>query len=98
MKHNVRSVALEILDAVLTEGAYSNLLINEAIKKGYVEPVDRALLTELVYGTLQRKLTLEFYAAPYIKTNIKGWMRRLILMSIYQSVYLDKVPDHAIIN
>lgn len=33
MKHNVRSVALEILDAVLTEGAYSNLLINEAIKK-----------------------------------------------------------------
>ncbi|UBH13997.1 16S rRNA (cytosine(967)-C(5))-methyltransferase RsmB [Macrococcus armenti] len=98
MKHNVRSVALEILDAVLTEGAYSNLLINEAIKKGYVEPVDRALLTELVYGTLQRKLTLEFYAAPYIKTNIKGWMRRLVLMSIYQHVYLDKVPDHAIIN
>lgn len=97
-KRSVRYIALEILDQVLTDGGYSNLLINEAIKEGYVEPVDRALLTELVYGTLQHKLTLEFYIEPFIKANIKGWMRRLLLMSVYQAVYLDKVPDHAIIN
>lgn len=98
MQNNVRFVALEILDQVLTDGGYSNLLINEAIKENRIDEVDRGLLTELVYGTLQHKLTLEFYIEPYIKTNIKGWMRRLLLMSVYQAVYLSKVPDHAIIN
>ncbi len=95
---NVRLTALNILDKVLTEGGYSNLLINEAIKSGAVELQDRALLTEIVYGTLQRKLTLEFYLEPFIKTTIKGWMRRLLMMSVYQAVYLNKIPDHAIIN
>ncbi|KAA1042744.1 16S rRNA (cytosine(967)-C(5))-methyltransferase RsmB [Macrococcus equipercicus] len=96
--NNVRLTALNILDKVLTEGGYSNLLINEAIKSGDVEVQDRALLTEIVYGTLQHKLTLEFYLEPFIKTNIKGWMRRLLMMSVYQAVYLTKIPDHAIIN
>ncbi|WJP98621.1 16S rRNA (cytosine(967)-C(5))-methyltransferase RsmB [Macrococcus bovicus] len=98
MDKNVRMVALEILDDVLTAGGYSNLLINAAIKEGKVEEKDRALLTELVYGTLQHKLTLEYYIEPFIKANLKGWMKRLLLMSVYQAVYLTKIPDHAIIN
>ncbi|TDM07310.1 16S rRNA (cytosine(967)-C(5))-methyltransferase RsmB [Macrococcus lamae] len=96
--NNVRLTALNILDQVITEGGYSNLLINDAIKSGGIEVQDRALLTELVYGTLQHKLTLEYYLEPFIKTNIKGWMRRLLMMSVYQAVYLTKIPDHAIIN
>lgn len=95
---NVRFVALNILDQVLAEGGYSNLLINEAIKDDLVEEKDRALLTEIVYGTLQHKLTLEYYIEPFIKANLKGWMKRLLLMSVYQAVYLTKIPDHAIIN
>lgn len=95
---NVRLVALDILNDVLTKGGYSNLLINEAIKKEKVAPRDHALLTELVYGTLQRKLTLEYFIEPFIKANIKGWMKRLLLMSVYQAVYLTKVPAHAIVN
>ncbi|ULG75085.1 16S rRNA (cytosine(967)-C(5))-methyltransferase RsmB [Macrococcus brunensis] len=98
MDKNVRYVALEILDDVLTEDGYSNLLINAAIKEDKVEEKDRALLTELVYGTLQHKLTLEYYIEPFIKANLKGWMKRLLMMSVYQAVYLTKIPDHAIIN
>ncbi|TDM03975.1 16S rRNA (cytosine(967)-C(5))-methyltransferase RsmB [Macrococcus carouselicus] len=98
MDKNVRYVALEILDDVLTEGGYSNLLINDAIKHDKVEEKDRALLTELVYGTLQHKLTLEYYIEPFIKANVKGWMRRLLMMSVYQAIFLTKIPDHAIIN
>ena len=33
-----------------------------------------------------------------MKTKIKAWVRQLLWMSIYQYVYLDKVPNHAIIN
>ena len=60
--------------------------------------MDRNLYTELVYGTIKRKYTLDYILKPFVKTKIKGWMRQLLWMSIYQYVYLDKVPDHAIIN
>lgn len=98
MNNNVRYVALTILDDVLTGEAYSNLQLNEAIKNEAVSKKDIGLLTELVYGTIQRKITLEYLIEPFIQTKLKGWMKRLLIMSAYQYVYLDKVPDHAIIN
>ncbi|GGI41695.1 16S rRNA (cytosine(967)-C(5))-methyltransferase RsmB [Mammaliicoccus stepanovicii] len=98
MKNNVRYVALTILDDVLNGEAYSNLQLNEAIKNEAVTQKDIGLLTELVYGTLQRKITLEYLIEPFIQTKLKGWMKRLLIMSAYQFVYLDKVPNHAIIN
>lgn len=98
MKNNVRYVALTILDDVLNGEAYSNLQLNEAIKNEAVAQKDIGLLTELVYGTLQRKITLEYLIEPFIQTKLKGWMKRLLIMSAYQFVYLDKVPNHAIIN
>lgn len=69
MKNNVRNVALTILDDVLTGEAYSNLQLNEAIKNEAVSKKDVGLLTELVYGTLQRKITLEYLIEPFIKTK-----------------------------
>ncbi len=33
-----------------------------------------------------------------MKTKIKAWVQQLLSMSIYQYVYLDKVPNHAVIN
>ena len=41
---------------------------------------------------------MDYILKPFVKTKIKGWVRQLLWMSIYQYVYLDKVPDHAIIN
>ena len=35
---------------------------------------------------------------PFVQTKLKGWVRQLLWMSIYQYMYLDKVPEHAIIN
>ena len=43
-------------------------------------------------------MTLDFYLKPFVKTRIKGWVRQLLWMSLYQYVFLDKIPNHAIIN
>src|SRR5699024_11986745 len=98
MNNKVIYIALTILDEVITSKAYNNLKLNEAIKNEAVSKKDIGLLTELVYGTIQRKITLEYLIEPFIQTKLKGWMKRLLIMSAYQYVYLDKVPDHAIIN
>lgn len=96
--HSVRYLAMEILDAVEVEGAYSNILLNATIEKEQLSPADTGLLTELVYGVIQRKLTLDFYMKPFVRKpqKMESWVINLLRLSIYQIVYLDKIPDHAI--
>lgn len=94
---NVRLGALEILEKIEENKAYSNLLLNETIKSKNFHQKDIPLLTELVYGTLQRKMTLDFFLDPFLKNNkkLQSWVRQLLRMTVYQIVYLNKIPDHA---
>ncbi len=98
-KKNVRDTALQLLETVEKNQAYSNLLLNNAIEKNEINPIDVGLLTELVYGTLQRKMTLDFYLKPFIEKNkkLQTWVVNLLRMTVYQMVYLDKIPDRAAI-
>lgn len=97
-KKNVRETALDILEGIEKNQSYSNLLLNHAIKKNELEQKDIPLLTELTYGTLQRKITLDYFLAPFIvKKKLEGWVRQLLRLTIYQMIYLDKIPDRAAI-
>lgn len=94
----VRDVAVEILLQIEKNQAYSNLLLNSMIKKHQVNSKDISLLTEIVYGTLQRRDTLDFYLEAFLKKakKIEPWVRVLLRISVYQMVYLDRVPERAI--
>lgn len=100
MTKNVREAAVEILESVENKEAYSNLLLNRTIEKYQLKNADARLLTELCYGTIQRKMTLDYFLEPFIKKQKKigSWVRQLLRLSVYQFVYLDRIPDHAIIN
>lgn len=93
-------MALIILECVNKGGAYSNLLLNEMINQGDLNQKDVGLLTELVYGTISRRLLLEFYVEPLIfkAKKVDDWVKTLLYLSVYQLEFLDKVPDHAILN
>ena len=95
---NVRDAALSILLAVDKNQAYSNLLLHETIKRHKIEPKDRALLTEMTYGTLQHKMTLDYYLEPFIRGKIDHWVRWLLRLSLYQMHYLTRIPPHAAVN
>lgn len=99
-KRTVRYVALEALERVTKGGAYSNLLLRELMNKGRLNDKDARLLTELVYGTIARQLLLDYYLSPFTKKakKIDGWVQNLLRLSLYQMLYLDKVPSHAIVN
>jgi 16S rRNA (cytosine967-C5)-methyltransferase len=98
-RKNVRETALELLESIENNQAYSNLLLHNAIEKNKIDKKDTGLLTELIYGTLQRKMTLDFYLEPFIKKNAKleSWVSQLLRMTLYQMVYLDRIPDRAAI-
>jgi 16S rRNA (cytosine967-C5)-methyltransferase len=97
MQKTVREAALNILVRVGQGGGYSNLLIRQEIEGDHLNRKDVALLTELVYGTLQRRDTLDYYLSPFVKKRVKPWVRWLLYLAIYQFEYLEKVPDHAVI-
>lgn len=89
-------VALERIE----KGSYSNLLINDILNKVAFSPEDRHLFTELVYGTLMHRLTLEYQLEPFLKDKkkIQRWVYLLLQSALFQFLYLDKIPDHAILN
>lgn len=95
---NVRDAALTILLAVDKNQAYSNLLLHQTIEKYKLAPKDRGLLTELTYGTLQHKLTLDYYLEPFIRGKVDIWVRWLLRLSLYQMHYLTRIPAHAAVN
>jgi 16S rRNA (cytosine967-C5)-methyltransferase len=97
---NVRETALELLETIEKNQSYSNLILHHAIEKNKVPKKDVGLLTELVYGTLQRKMTLDFYLNPFLQKSKKldKWVPYLLRLTLYQMEFLDKIPDHAAIN
>ncbi|SFA74866.1 MULTISPECIES: 16S rRNA (cytosine(967)-C(5))-methyltransferase RsmB [unclassified Bacillus (in: firmicutes)] len=98
-KKNVRETAMDLLETIEKNQSYSNLLLHHAIEKNVIPAKDIGLLTELTYGTLQRKMTLDFYLKPFIKDSRKwqSWVMNLLRVTLYQMVYLDKIPDRAAI-
>lgn len=96
----VRFVAFTLLERIDKGGAYSNLAIKEAIETTHLNEKDARLLTELVYGTVGNQLRLDYYLAPFLKKakKVDRWVQCLLRMSVYQFTFLDKVPNHAIVN
>lgn len=95
---NVRDAALSILIEINDNQAYSNLLLHRTIEKYGIEAKDRGLLTELTYGTLQHRMTLDYYLEPFVRGKLDKWVRELLRMSLYQIVYLTKIPPHAVVH
>ncbi len=95
---NVRDAALSILMEINDNQAYSNLLLHRTIEKYGIEKKDRGLLTELTYGTLQQRMTLDYYLEPFVRGKLDRWVRELLRLSMYQIVYLTKIPPHAVVH
>lgn len=99
---NLREMALEILLETEKNGAYPNVLLKQTLDKYlYMEKQERAFLTRLVEGTVERKITLEYYLDSVSKTPVKKMkpvIRCIMRMAAYQIFYMDSVPDSAACN
>ena len=95
-----RGVALSILGEIFQDGAFSNIALKKSLGKATLSEVDKSLVTEIVYGTVSRKLTLEWYLSHFVadRDQVDPWIYHLLLMSLYQFVYLEKIPPHAVVH
>ncbi|MGL4674113.1 MAG: transcription antitermination factor NusB, partial [Wohlfahrtiimonas sp.] len=93
MNKNVRENAFQIIYDVLFADGYSNILLQQIILEN---KSDQALLTEIVYGTLQNYLRYTTEMTEWDSKQFTPRARVICAMSLYQIEFLDRVPSYAI--
>lgn len=98
---SAREAAFRSLMRYETQGRYSNIETDSAIKKYGLLGSERALYTILVYGVIERKITLKYYLSHFCNKSydkIDRDVRIIIEIAAYQILYLSRIPDHACVN
>lgn len=96
-----REAALEVLKEVEEKEAYLNLVLNRFLSRQSFSSPERALLTELSYGVVQRLNTLDWVIMLYLKhplEKLTPWARNILRMGTYQLLFLDRIPDSAAVD
>ncbi len=100
-KTSARQIALDIICSVLNSGAYANIALKKALRINICDDRDRRFITELVYGTIKAKGTLDWLLSQLSSrpvNKIDAVILNILRMGLYQIFYLDKVPDSAACN
>ena len=91
--------SFEALKSVYSDGAYSNMALNEAIPH---HPGCRdSFVRSMVKGTIRQTVTLDYIIDKLADNGLKGIrLRTLIIlrMGLYALREMDSVPDHAAVN
>jgi 16S rRNA (cytosine967-C5)-methyltransferase len=96
-----RKTAFDILRRV-DEGAYADLALDAALEiQSSMDPRDRALVTELVYGVLRQRGRLDFALSRFCRKPLAKVETRvlcLLRLGAYQLLMLDRVPARAAVH
>lgn len=101
-KINVREISLEVLIKVLEDGEYSSAVIGQILQiYQHLEKQDRAFLTRLCEGTIERMIELDYILNQFSKVKVKKMkpvIRNILRMGVYQLLYMEQVPASAACN
>ena len=103
MIDKAREIALKTLVKIEKEEGYSNIVLNQVIKenKKILTEKDISLISEIVYGVISYKITLDEIIKKYSSIKLKKisiWILNVLRMGIYQIIFLDKIPKSAAVN
>ncbi|KPV45347.1 16S rRNA (cytosine(967)-C(5))-methyltransferase RsmB [Alicyclobacillus ferrooxydans] len=96
-----RASAFRILCDITEHGKYSNVALLQHYRKTALDERDKALCTEIVYGTLQYQKSIDALLEPLCKRGLAGIEERVLVilrMSVYQLGYLSRVPQYAVLS
>ena len=96
-----REIVWDALSEVNEAGGLCHQVLADALTKQELSPEDRAFVTRLFHGTLERQITLDTViaaAAGRPVSKIKARVRELLRLSAYQMLFLSGVPASAACN
>ncbi|MEO7033595.1 MAG: RsmB/NOP family class I SAM-dependent RNA methyltransferase [Polyangiaceae bacterium] len=97
---SARGVAALAVVRVLRDGAFAAAALSAELDRATrLQDRDRALATELLYGTLRLRTALEARLAPLAPRGLKDLIVKAeLLVAAYQLLALDRVPAFAAVN
>ncbi len=96
-----RQSAFDILLKVHKNSAYSNLALDGELESQSLNGVDKAFVAALVYGTVERTITLDYQIEQYLTqpvSKLKAQVLTALRMGAYQLLFMDKIPSSAAVN
>jgi len=101
MAKTARDIATAALFAFRRNSAWADGFLKDALKDSGLSKRDASLASQITYGVLQNLSLIDFYISEFssIKMNkISPRIIDILRVGIYQLLFLDRIPDHAIVN
>lgn len=98
---NPRKAAVKALLKVENDAAYSNIALNSVLRESGLETADRAFVSAVFYGVLDRRITIDYVLSRFIKTRldkVAPFTLEVLRSAVYQIMFMDKIPDSAAVN
>jgi len=95
-----RKLILRILNRLEKQNSYLNILLPSFFLKYKPIDQDKALMQEISYGVTRFKKRLDWIISQFLtnkKVTFPLTIQNILRMGIYQILYLEKVPDYAIV-
>ena len=94
-KKNYYEIAFDILSEVYEDNAYAQVALNRHVQDN---TPNKATVTKLVYGVIERSGQLDRLVARYVDKDVKINVKVILKMALYTVIYLDSIPDYALCN
>lgn len=99
-RNNPRQLAFIALQSV-HRGAFADVALDRVLRTAELNPLDRGLITELVYGSVRRQRTLDALIDQLGKKKARQQppdLRTILHLGFYQLRYLNQIPPAAAVN
>ena len=95
-----RLIATLVLERVAHDDAWATPTLDAELRRAALKRTDAALATQIVYGSLRTAPDLETAIRRYVQRPLKvdDWTRAALFAAVYQLLYLERVPPHAVVN
>lgn len=98
---NSRKFVVRLLTKLDENASYSNIILDNALKKSELTSQDKKFASALFYGVLERQITLDEIIKSLSKNpknKISNNVRNILRTGLYQLKYMDSVPDSAAVD
>ena len=94
---DVRRIALRLLDGWERDDTYLNLALNSPAT-ATLSREERGFLTALLYGTVERKITLDYLIGRIAaRSELDPGTRNILRLGLYQLFWME-IPPHAAVD
>jgi len=99
-EQNPRQIAARVLSQRLTNGEFTENLLETALASAGLSPADRGLCHELVCGVVRWQATLDRLIARKTPPGRepRPALINLLRLGLYQIFWLDRIPPHAAVH